>query len=246
MPEILHTEIPPDLTPSDALPGVRPLTDGQWLHRDEVYAAQTAYRRSLIAQRREDVVWASERAHDAINELFIEASKSFAALGISATARHIFCPDGTEIDREAETPLAVLGQVLQEDICILQKEKDEHVLTAAVLCFPASWTLAEKAGQPLTRIHRPVNAYSAGVARRVQRLFDGVQVGRPLWRNNYLPYDTADLYQPLSEADPERHVENPSNAPFIRAERQCILRLPQTRAVVFSIHTYVARRPMTQ
>ena len=31
-------------------------------------------------------------------------------------------------------------------------------------------------------------------------------------------------------------------APFLRSERQCILRLPQSGAVVFSIHTYVLAR----
>ena len=29
--------------------------------------------------------------------------------------------------------------------------------------------------------------------------------------------------------------------PFTRSERQCILRLPESDAVVFTIHTYVVR-----
>ena len=125
----------------------------------------------------------------------------------------------------------------------MQKQGDEHVLTAAVLCFPASWTLAEKAGQPLSRIHRPVGAYDVGVAQRVQRLFDGVQSGKPIWRNNYLHYNDPELYQPLSETDPARKEPWPAHAPYTRAERQCIVRLPETGAVLFSIHTYVARNP---
>jgi hypothetical protein len=29
---------------------------------------------------------------------------------------------------------------------------------------------------------------------------------------------------------------------YLRSERQCLLRLPETRAVVFTIHTYVLLR----
>lgn len=241
MVEILHPAIPADLRPDADLPGIQPLHDGQWLRRDEAYSAQMAYRRKLIERRRDKVIWSSKDAHDAINEVFREASSLFSGLGIASTSRHLFCPDGAEIDIEADCPLASLGCAVQEDICILQKQDDEHVLTAAVLCFPAGWKLSEKAGHPLVRIHRPVPAYDDGLARRVQRLFDGIQEGRPLWRNNYLHYDDPELYQPLSEADPERNKPAPEQARYIRAERQCFVRLPQTRAVVFSIHTYVAR-----
>jgi hypothetical protein len=37
-------------------------------------------------------------------------------------------------------------------------------LTAAILCFPASWTLAEKLGRPLGAIHGPVAGYDPGMA----------------------------------------------------------------------------------
>jgi hypothetical protein len=56
----------------------------------------------------------------------------------------------------------------------MERRGDEHVLTAAVLCFPASWHLADKIGRPLTTIHVPVKVYDETLARRVQRLFDGV------------------------------------------------------------------------
>ena len=128
----------------------------------------------------------------------------------------------------------------QEDFCILQRQGDEHVLTAALLCFPSAWTLSEKIGRPLTSIHIPVPSYDAGIAARVQRLFDGVQPGRPVWRANHLRYDYPDLYQPHTEANP-RPVGNP-HSPYERSERQTVLRLPGTGAVVFSIHTTMVQR----
>jgi hypothetical protein len=128
--------------------------------------------------------------------------------------------------------------LVQEDICILQKRGEEHVLTGAILCFPASWRLSEKFMRPLIDIHLPVDRYDENVARRVQRLFDGIQPGRPLWRYNALWYEDAELYQPRSAQEP-RHIKDPGTAPYLRSERQTLLRLPQTQAVIFSIHTYV-------
>jgi len=110
-----------------------------------------------------------------------------------------------------------------------------------VLCFPASWTLSEKFMQPLIGIHDTVDDYDEGIARRVQRLFDGVQVGRPLWRFNALWYADASLHQPHSVDDRRKQVDD-ATAPYFRSERQCIIRLPKTRAVVFSIHTYMLAR----
>ncbi len=243
MVEILNQEIPADLQPHASLPGVRPLAADGWLNRDDAYAAQMAYRRQLIARKRPFVYWEAPEAQEAVFELVDEALALMPALGFSITSRHIFCPDGTEVDREGDAPLAILGRVLQEDICILQKKGEEHVLTAAVLCFPAGWTLAEKAGRPLIGIHRRVAEYDAGLAKRVQRMFDGVHAGRPLWRNNYLRYDNPDLFQPLTEEEANRRApaKEPEKAGYLRAERQSILRLPKTRAIVFTIHTYVAR-----
>ena len=47
----------------------------------------------------------------------------------------------------------------------------EHILTGAVLCFPSSWTLSEKLGKPLLRIHMPVASYDSQMGARVQRMF---------------------------------------------------------------------------
>jgi hypothetical protein len=135
--------------------------------------------------------------------------------------------------------MATLGHLVQEDLCLMEKRGEEHHLTAAVLCFPASWRLSEKIGRPLTDIHVPVPEYDEGIAKRVQRLFDGVQVGRPLWRFNALRYAEPDLFQPRARREPDGAQAR--GLPYLRSERQCVLRLPDTAACVFSIHTFVVR-----
>ncbi|MDC1297886.1 DUF3445 domain-containing protein, partial [Octadecabacter sp.] len=69
--------------------------------------------------------------------------------------------------------------------------------------------------------------------------FDGVQDGKPMWRANALRYHDAALHQPRRENDP-RPVGAP-DAPYLRSERQTVLRLPQSGAVAFMIHTTVVK-----
>ena len=111
------------------------------------------------------------------------------------------------------------------------------MLTAALLAFPASWSLAEKIGRPLTAIHAPVAPYDEGIATRVQRMFDALPPGRVLSRANALGYDDPALFQPRSEhARRDRPGARPA---WLRSERQTIRKLPDTGAVVFTILTSV-------
>ena len=231
---ILQNALPPEMTGEKPLPGVAPCAAEDWLRVDDAYAAQMAYRLQLLAEKTDAVLWCDPDALPAAREVLDAALALVPELGFAVAAQSVTCPDGRVVPVDWDAPLATLGQLVQEDICLMQKRGAEHVLTGAVLCFPANWRLAEKAGRPLTEIHVPVAEYTADIARRVQRLFDGVRVGRPIWRMNLLEYADPDLHQPY-----RRRVEGA--APFIRSERQCILRLPKTDAVVFSIHTYMVR-----
>lgn len=241
---ILQDEMPPEIRGDVSLPGVAPCAPEDWIRVDEAYGAQMAHREALLAEQRDAVIWLAPEAADAAAEVLEEVQALLPGLGFQPGAEGWRCPDGRVVKPVMADPLGTLGRLIQEDICILQKRGEEHVLTGAVLCFPASWSLQDKAGRPLIRIHEPVAAYDDGVARRVQRLFDGVRAGRPLWRHNRLWYADAELHQPRREAA-RRSQEGlgPETAPFMRSERQCIVRMPKADAVVFAIHNYVVRNP---
>ncbi|MFK7870659.1 MAG: DUF3445 domain-containing protein [Roseobacter sp.] len=245
MTEILQTLLPPDMQGLRTLPGIQPLAE-PWLRVDDAYAGQMRHRRALIEGQRGAVHFMQDTASPACEEVLAEAVALVADMGFHKHGTRVTCPDGAVVALDEDCPLVVLGRLVQEDICIMEKRGDEHVLTAACLCFPASWQLREKAGHPLTAVHDPVEEYDAPLARRVQRLFDGVQVGRPLWRSNLLWYDDPELFQPRSVQAPRRIDPGVREAAYQRAERQCILRLPHTKACVFSIHTYVVRTARRQ
>lgn len=221
------------------LPGLQPVEAGDWLRVDDAYAGQMALRDRLIAERPCAVHALLPEARAAAGGLLARGLAELRGMdGFTVRGDAVTRPDGVSVPIDPAQPLLTLGRLVQEDLCLLQPIRDQHVLTGAILCFPASWTLAEKIGRPLTAIHDTVPDYDGNIAVRVQRVFDAIRVDQPLWRANAMRYADPALYQPRRAADPRIR---PAMAPYIRSERQCLVRLASFRAVVFSIHTYVVR-----
>lgn len=247
---ILHTRLshaPWQSAQTARLPGTAPIAVEDWLHVDEAFAPQLAERARLLAEARAGVCAARPGSEAAQAELY---DTVLAALGARPDYRRkggaMRRPDGICVPLDAGDPLGTLGLLAQEDFCLMEKPAgaSEHVLTAAILCFPANWTLAEKLGRPLTAIHSPVPDYDSGLAARVQRLFDGLRSveagGRILMRMNALDHDRPDLFQTRPQAQARPH--GTGGGGWLRIERQTLRRLPATGAVVFSIHTTVLDR----
>ncbi len=215
------------------LPGIAPIEMGDWLIRDEVYAPQMALADELIATRRADVAQLDgiEAQAEELLALVLARLGAGYEIGTGSVRR----PDGVKVELTGDHPAIVARRLVQEDFLFHDTRGAAHHLCGGVMCFPASWSLSEKVGRDLLRVHDPVDEYDANLAARVQRLFDGIKPDRPLMRANWNLYRDADLFHPRTEAA-RRDKGNPR---FMRVERQCLVRLPKTGAVVFSIHTYV-------
>jgi hypothetical protein len=224
------------------LPGVSLLDPDEWLFRDEVFDAQLAYRDHLIETQREKVFRHTTGSEAACSEILSMAVDVLEARdGYSRKGNVLTRPDGISVALDGDHPLVVAGRLSQHDLCVMEQAGEEHALTAALLCFPSSWSLAEKIGRPLISIHEPVDKYDDNIARRVQRLFDAIKVGKQMFRVNTLVYTDPDLFQSRRE-DARRKVE-PNADLFLRSEFQTLTRLPQSQAVVFSIHNTIV--PLT-
>lgn len=221
------------------LPGIQPLDPADWLRVDEAYAGQMRLRDHLIATSPDLVHAVLPGAETAAAELYALVMGELPGYGFRFGQSEVLRPDGITVPLDPAHPLLTLGRLCQEDFCIMQAEPGaEPILTAAILCFPAGWTLAEKLGRAMIRIHKPVPSYDDDAAKRVQRLFDAIRPEQPLWRVN-AHCSAANLFNPRTEASGRK----PDDVlPYLRSERQCLLRLPSTRAVVFSIHTYLVQR----
>ncbi|MGZ9809583.1 heme-dependent oxidative N-demethylase family protein [Pseudoroseicyclus sp. H15] len=222
---ILIDEIPPEqiAVAAEPLPRLRRV-EGPWLVTDSAFAAQMALKEELLATVPQAVLGAVPGAEAAVEEAVALVS---AETGVTA--------EGSALER--------LARVTQADICLLEEREGAHVLIAGALCFPSGWMLHEKLGRTMARIHVPVPPYDERINTRVERMFANLRVGDRMWRANLLHRDDYRLHRPRSEAMSAQDRHPPGPHPWLRSERQTLLRLPESGAILFSIHTSVARNP---
>lgn len=220
------------------LPGIQPIKLDDWLQIDEVYTEQLSEKNRILENHFNQVHVLDEQCVSAAEELLNLILNLLPGLGFSQSNRKIQRPDGVEISISYSEPLVTLSQLLQEDFLIMIEESGEHILKGGCLCFPASWDLLEKFLSPVTFIHEPVPVYDKNLATRVERLLSSIRPEVPLMRGNTLRYTNPSLFLPKRNSDPDRKE---IDGEFIRSERQTLVRLPKTRAIVFSIHTYVIK-----
>jgi hypothetical protein len=131
---------------------------------------------------------------------------------------------------------------VQEDLCLMQHVDGAWRLTAASVCFPTRWRLADKMGQPLDVIHDPVPGLRDRLANPMGRFFDRMKVARPVWRINWSLIDDEALYQPKGhgrrQADPTITPENAGERVWLRVERQTLRRLAESDAILFTIRIH--------
>jgi hypothetical protein len=221
------------------LPGIQPLDLQDWIWVDEAFERQMAYREYLLANHTTEVLATEAASQDAVTELLNVLVKHLASIeGYEISKDRIKRPDGVIVALDRTSTMRTIGRLVQQDFCVLNKVEAEHVLQAAVLCFPASWSLAEKIGKTMIDIHKPVEPYDEVLAMKVQNMFDLMRSEQPLWRANRLVYSDPDLFQPRRENN-RRSLEGGQR--WARVERQTLRKLPKTGAIVFGIHTSVVR-----
>ena len=232
---IFQKSIPYDWQKVIKLPGVMPLKPYEWLIFDDAYSDQMAEREDLL-KNNNDVIVMDNNSQAVARELLTILLQFLRKLDdFEVSEKQVITRDKRTIKIDYQEPLMTCGLLVQNDFCLMEKRNGQHVLSAAVLCFPANWRLLEKFMKPLVSIHINVPEYSSEIEKRVNRIFDGIRVGQPMWSFNLLEYSDPTLYQP--------YRLSPDQIPlYIRSERQTFLKLPETGAVVFGIHTFVLKK----
>lgn len=152
--------------------------------------------------------------------------------------------DGTWIDH----PLGICGRLVQEDLALLVERQGELVFGGGSVCFPNRWDLPSKIGLSLRAVHEPVARLNEQLQEPIDSFFDRLTPDKPFWRLGWGVLDTDDPYQPVDgtavAAPPVPEVGDPTSPDrlFLRVERETLRRFPQTRAVLFTIRTYI--RPL--
>lgn len=229
--------------------GVRPLDPAGWILPDADLADQLRQKWHLF-ETVPDTVFRAEPET-------LAAQAELLALLVGHLVRHF--PDIYEATSETVTikpldatvsmaafdcaPLALAGQLVQEDLLLLAPGPDGHRLVAGALCFPSSWSLAEKIGKPLLHVHDPVPGYADRLSERVERLFARLPPGQCLWRMNWSLDDGERLHRP--ESPETRDWDQPGRSLLdlvtIRVERQTLRRLERSGCIVFTVRIYLDR-----
>jgi hypothetical protein len=227
--------------------GLMALKPERWIEIDRHYVRDTAEKARLLRERPEAVFAALPEAAEASRELRDRLVDHLVATfperfrlesGILSEretgARHA-------LDDELH-PLDLAGRLVQEDLCLMQPGPEGYRLTAASLCFPTRWRLAEKLGRPMAQIHTPVPFYAEKLERPVDRFFERLKPDKPVWRLNWSLTDDPALHQPTGHSRPDVNGdidgESAGTRIFLRVERQTLLRLPDSGAICFGIRIH--------
>jgi len=206
--------------------GLRPLDESKWFEVDARRDSELVLKKKLVNEERDVVVAIRETG----------AAPSAELLGLVVENLATYHP-GVPLDIvEGEHPIVQASLLVQEDLCVLVHD-EKWRLEAACVCFPSRWNLLSKLGATLDDIHAPLPGYDQELSRPTNAFFDRLKPERSFWRLNWTLLDDADLHQPSGRRE---GLESDPDQWFFRIERQTVRKLPETRAAVFSIRTYVA------
>ncbi|KAF7515472.1 hypothetical protein PCG10_003202 [Penicillium crustosum] len=149
--------------------------------------------------------------------------------------------------------LEILSQTVDDDFLILlpelspnAEEQPKYVLQAYAVCFPAGFNTRKKLGLRLADIHVPVPGYREKMELSMDRFFGRLQVGKFVKRINWSITIETELFAAFSgthavAGEKEEAIEPGElnvDQTVLRCERQTLHRLPVSKALVFTVHTY--------
>ena len=243
--ETIH--LPFEAGPYRMAMGLIAVPETEWFEIDTLYQAEIAERQRLLALHHAEVFGAEPESDAACAETLTMIIEHLTRVhpdwfefdGITIQNRLT----GQRRDIATHDKLELAGQLVQEDLCLIESSPDGPRLTAAVLCFPSRWRLHEKLGRPLAAVHGNVPFYGDRLARPVDRFMGHVRTGHIASRLNWSVMDDPTLFQPTGKwrtaHDATITEQNAGDRLFLRVERQTLRRLPVSGAVLFGIRVHV-------
>jgi dimethylamine monooxygenase subunit A len=228
--------------------GLRPIPPVRWLMPDRRLGIELAEKEALLASRREVILRERGDTRAAQAELL-----DLVTGHLIEDHAERYCRNGSRIAiddgailREGvgseDPPILTAALLVQDDLVLMRREVDGWRLVAACLCFPSTWSLAEKFDRPMATIHAEVPGYAGQMATRVERIFDRLPDDVIVERFNWSIYGDAALHHPEPRSGPRPWRGNPGGFlrhGHIRVERQTLRRLPRSRDIVFTIRVHV-------
>lgn len=222
--------------------GLKPLEIKDWIEIDDDRPHQLSEKTRILRDHTETALRVLPAAEAGLLELY-----DILAAHLQSHFPHLYTDkngamvmEGREFSRPSNGREALwqMSHWTQEDWAVLSPAAPV-VLEAGAICFPSRWSLAEKIGKGSDAIHVPVPKFD-GIAKATQGFLERVVVDKPMMRLNWTIHDSDRLFCPGPHPSaPDLTESNIVERTFLRVERQTLRRLPATKAVVFSIRTYI-------
>ena len=214
--------------------GLEPIEEADWLEIDNLFDSEIELKKKLYESYYKEI-------HQ---ELDLSLKSQRELLEMLKTHLNQYHPNHKFTTTETSAPLKNASLMVQEDLVLMLPKKEKYFLGAASLCAPSNWSLKEKFNGSLLELHKDVPSYEREIGNRVNNLFNKLPNDRIFQRFNWSIYEEATLFQPAkSKSFVERSKtitnKNAGDRLFIRVERQTIRRLPETKAIAFTIRVHV-------
>ncbi|CAL5220722.1 g2779 [Coccomyxa viridis] len=246
--------------------GLEPMNPLDWIEIDDCYEEELALRKDLVKNNRSTVIHSLPGAEEANREM-LELLADFLpkrfpdrfSMEGTVLINHSL-GDSWDLADKSLDPLEVSAQLVQEDLCLMTVADDGALrfVSGAVL-FPQRWSLAEKLGMDMRRIHEPVPLFNKEILKPVNAFMNRITPNKPFWRANWTISDNPELFQPVGEefimqANSGQFIndklwgqtepvtaENAGKRLQTRCERETLSRFPRTGAILFTIRTHMRK-----
>lgn len=244
--------------------GLKPLPLESWLEIDEYFSSQLALKSKLLSHCSQDVFVAlpdtqlaqQESLQLIVDYLLEHFPAIYRAESDGRDRLHNWRTQQTwQLSGTTIAPLDLAARLVQEDLCLMQPAQlstespadlsidNGYRLAAASVCFPLRWSLCEKVGQSMGKIHQRVPEYSQRLTRPVDNMFNRLREDAPGLRFNWTVVDSPELRllqdKQVTAFNSAVTAENAGEMLWLRVERQTLRRLPVSRSILFTIRTFI-------
>lgn len=129
-----------------------------------------------------------------------------------------------------------LGRFWEADYLLLKTDEEQKLrLSGGCLCFPSSWRLSEKLGQPIEFIHGPVPGLNTSIGAGIQKFLQNLKPGPASLRHNWGLSRSAELNQHPDRTLPRLDATVDADEVWLRVEHQALVALPKADGILFGI-----------
>ncbi len=237
--------------------GLRPMEPHRWILMNADHAGNMREKRERLAAFSRDyyrtlpssLAAQLELRERVIAHLLTDYSEHFARHGsvVTSLATGVECD---LCDRSVE-PLLQLSNLIEEDFMLIEEVDGAACITAASNTYSSSGRLVASVGRGLEWAHKPVPHLTDKLGPRIDRVIGSVHTATPCERFNWQLTPLSTVFFPHDNPHAanaaamhavhdtlHREPERAGELLWIRVERQTLSRLPDSRAVAFSLHTY--------